>query len=183
MAGICIFTSTHQSLPGVDFSPSPPPVPPLPSTSTSFPTVFSEDTKVNFRHSNPPLLNSSPLLYATHRHNRSGTPSPNPFHDSPSLPRPASLLVTSPSVSSATAPHRHSLFPPSPSSYASLLESPLSSRLASPSSSSSYSAILPGKSSSVTAATPTNPLGLVQVSGQPMLGQVRFQAATNKTRY
>ncbi|MPC14201.1 Epsin-2 [Portunus trituberculatus] len=121
---------TVLSLPGVDFSPPPPPVPPLPS-SISFPTTFSDGTDVTLRHSNPPLLNSSPLLFATPRQNRSSTPSPNPFHDSPSVPRPTSLLVTSPSTSAAaTLPNRHSLFPLSPSSYASLLESPLSSCLA-----------------------------------------------------
>ncbi|KAG0716365.1 Epsin-2 [Chionoecetes opilio] len=86
-----LHNSHVKTFPGVDFS-SPPPVPPLPSSTSTFPTNFSESTKVNFRHSNPPLLNSSPLLFVTHRHNQSTTPSPNPFHDSPSVPRPTSLL-------------------------------------------------------------------------------------------
>ncbi|XP_050686523.1 epsin-2-like isoform X14 [Eriocheir sinensis] len=155
-----LHTAPVKSLPGVDFSSSPPPVPPLPS----FPMTFSDDAKVTLRHSNPPLLNSSPLLYATHRHNRSGTPSPNPFHDSPSLPRPTSLLITSSSSSTTSAsvtPYRHSLFPPSSSSYASMLETPLSTRISTSStfSTSSYTTTLLGKSCS---DPPANVWGLAQ---------------------
>lgn len=168
LPGVLYILPPSQSLPGVDFSSSPPPVPPLPS----FPMTFSDDAKVTLRHSNPPLLNSSPLLYATHRHNRSGTPSPNPFHDSPSLPRPTSLLITSSSSSTTSAsvtPYRHSLFPPSSSSYASMLETPLSTRISTSStfSTSSYTTTLLGKSCS---DPPANVWGLAQVSGRPSLG-------------
>ncbi|XP_063842889.1 epsin-1-like isoform X3 [Scylla paramamosain] len=158
-------TAHIKSLPGVDFSPPPPPVPPLPS-STSFPTTFSEGSDVTLRHSNPPLLNSSPLLFATPRQNRSSTPSPNPFHDSPSVPRPTSLLVTSSSASaSATLPNRHSLFPPSPSSYASLLESPLSSRLATPSTTQPAKPISLSSAASPWGPVQTDPWGMALPNG------------------
>ncbi|XP_042866559.1 epsin-2-like isoform X4 [Penaeus japonicus] len=123
-------TSQPKSSPAAGTSPSPPPVPPFPSTSSSFFASSSPSSKITFRHSNPPLITSSSFL-SKDLSPRSVTPnpfledqappfsSPNPdsslnLPTSSALSRPVSLFLTPPPQqhTSSSLPSSYSLFPP-----------------------------------------------------------------------
>ncbi|XP_069163598.1 epsin-1 isoform X3 [Procambarus clarkii] len=178
-----LFHSSPQSFPAAGFTPTPPPVPPLPTTSTSFPSSFPT-SKITFRHSNPPLLSSSAALLFDQWH-RSTSP-PNPFleepnivplvsqgHQGSTLPsvtnvsRSASLFLSPPQPQnvSSSLPSNYSLFPQMSTPF---LSPPLHrSSVSAPRPASSLSYITPSEAPvGLSSPSPSsyNPWGAVQVN-------------------
>nr|XP_045612271.1 epsin-1-like isoform X3 [Procambarus clarkii] len=176
-------TSLPKSFPAAGFTPTPPPVPPLPTTSTSFPSSFPT-SKITFRHSNPPLLSSSAALLFEQWH-RSTSP-PNPFleepnivplvsqgHQGSTLPsvtnvsRSASLFLSPPQSQnvSSSLPSNYSLFPQMSTPF---LSPPLHrSSVSAPRPASSLSYITPSEAPvGLSSPSPSsyNPWGAVQVN-------------------
>ncbi|KAK8724794.1 hypothetical protein OTU49_010921, partial [Cherax quadricarinatus] len=177
------------SLPAAGYTPSPPPIPPLPASSSSLLSSFSSP-KITFRYSNPPQFSSTAFELPDEWH-RSSTP-PNPFMSDtnklslsprgrentlPSMRNVSSMTLGSYSTSSLllTPPPQQSISSSLPSSYSlfpqvstSFLSPPLQrSSVSSPRPASSLSCTTPSEPpADISSLSPSsyNPWGAVQVN-------------------
>nr|XP_053655294.1 epsin-1-like isoform X4 [Cherax quadricarinatus] len=182
-------TTQPKSLPAAGYTPSPPPIPPLPASSSSLLSSFSSP-KITFRYSNPPQFSSTAFELPDEWH-RSSTP-PNPFMSDtnklslsprgrentlPSMRNVSSMTLGSYSTSSLllTPPPQQSISSSLPSSYSlfpqvstSFLSPPLQrSSVSSPRPASSLSCTTPSEPpADISSLSPSsyNPWGAVQVN-------------------